>query len=142
MNLNLLNWIIKGLGSHRKRHILHDLIAKDHIDVVMIQETKKDTFFQRALKTISHKFDIWHWLPSNWSSGRILFGGGSNKIKVLNWFSYTYCLDVQIENKLNSTIWQLTIVYGPVLKAQKPMLWRELDRVRTPNISIWALQCH
>jgi exonuclease III len=39
--MNLLCWNARGLGSTKKRNILHDLIIDHHIDIVAIQKTKK-----------------------------------------------------------------------------------------------------
>lgn len=139
MNLSLLNWNIRGMNSSKKKQILHDLIDLEKIDVIMIQETKMENFSTRQLRKISHRFDLWHWVPAIGRSGGILFGGDSNKIKVLRWEAHRFCLDIQLENKLDSSIWQLTIVYGPVNMSLKKSLWAELDLVQQHNIPLWVV---
>lgn len=139
MNLNLLNWNIRGLNSHKKQQILHDLLIKEHIDIVMIQESKKDNFSNRCLRKLSNRIDIWHWVPSRGRSGGILFGGDSNKIKLLSWEAHRFCLDIHFENKLDSTLWHLTTVYGPVDRTIKPQLWEELDTIRNNCTDMWVL---
>lgn len=139
MNLNILNWNIRGINSSRKRQILKDHLSQHKIDIVLIQETKKENFSNRILKTISSKLDLWHWLPARGRSGGILFGGDSNKIKILACHLHRFCLDIHFENKIDSTVWQLTIVYGPVIRTLKKELWKELDRVRQDSTSMWVL---
>jgi hypothetical protein len=34
-------WNARGLGSSKKRRILHDIIVDNKIDVIAVQETKK-----------------------------------------------------------------------------------------------------
>lgn len=94
MNVKLLNWNVRGLNSSRKKQILGDIISKENIDIVFIQETKVENFSQRGLRKISSRIDIWHWLPANGRSGGILFGGDSNKIKILRWEAHRFCLDI------------------------------------------------
>jgi exonuclease III len=78
--MNILCWNARGLGSSKKHRILHDLILDNKIDLVAIQETKKQSFSSRMLKGISTKFDSWHELPAVGLSGGILVGFDSSKL--------------------------------------------------------------
>lgn len=91
------------------------------------------------LKAISTRLNIWHWLPSRGRSGGILFGGDSNKMKVLSCQLHTFCLDIQLENKLDSQHWQVTVVYGPVDKSLKPAFLAELDTIRQHTNMMWVI---
>lgn len=139
MNLNILNWNVRGINSSRKRAILKDLLVQHKIDIVLLQETKREHFSSRILKSISSSLDIWHWVPYVGRSGGILFGGDSTKIKVLSCTEHRFCLDLVIENKLDSKIWEITIVYGPVQRSLKRSLWTELNTVRQHHIGHWLL---
>lgn len=55
--MNILNWNVRGIDAPRKRQILEDLISKHHIDLIAIQETKKENFNHRIMRSISIKFD-------------------------------------------------------------------------------------
>ena len=55
--MNILNWNIRGMNAPRKRRILKDLLKDNHVDLVAIQETKKDDFSPRVLRSISTTFD-------------------------------------------------------------------------------------
>ena len=73
--MNILTWNCRGLNASSKRHRLRDIIVANHIDIVTIQETKKENFTTRQLKSISSQLDIWFWLPSSGRSGGILLEG-------------------------------------------------------------------
>lgn len=137
--MKVLNWNIRGMNSCRKRKALNDIITSHQIDIIAIQETKKSDFSSRILSSISSKLDIWHFLPSQGSSGGILFGGDSNKVRIVSISLHTFCMDVHVENKLDSVIWQLTIVYGPVKRKLKSLFWAELDLVRQGQSLPWIL---
>lgn len=106
---------------------------------MLIQETKKESFSRRTLNSISNSLDLWHWLPSKGKSGGILFGGDSTKLKVISCQVYQFSLDIVLENKIDSKIWELTVVYGPVKRSLKRALWSELDQIRQPHIDFWVL---
>ena len=99
--MNILNWNCRGLNSIRKRYILHDLIIDHKVDLLAVQETKKDNFSQRCLNNISSRLDIWIWLPSIGRSGGILFGADSNKVQVLQHSLHHFSLNIVLENKVD-----------------------------------------
>jgi hypothetical protein len=80
--MNLLCWNARGLGSSKKRNMLHDLIIDHHVDIVAIQETKKQTFSTRILRSISTKLDEWFELPFVGLSGGILIECDSAKVAI------------------------------------------------------------
>lgn len=137
--MNILNWNIRGMNSPRKRQALTEYISKYQVDIIAIQETKKETFSLRILRSLSHKLDIWIYLPSIGKSGGILFGGDSSKVEILSHSEHKYCVDIHLLNKLDQTEWQYTIVYGPVLRNLKQELWKELEQVRLGNTKPWIL---
>jgi exonuclease III len=57
--MNVLCWNIRGMNSHHKRNILHDLVVDNKIDLLAVQETKKQEFSKRMLKVVSSKLDVW-----------------------------------------------------------------------------------
>lgn len=64
------------MNTPRKRQALSDYIRTYHVDMIAIQETKKDSFSPRIPRSMAPQFDIWLYLPSHGASGGILFGGG------------------------------------------------------------------
>lgn len=79
----ILNWNIRGMNAFRKTQILIDILKDNRVDIVAIQETKKETFSDRTLRSLSSYIDTWEWLPSRGRSGGILFGCPSSKIHIL-----------------------------------------------------------
>lgn len=56
----IFNWNARGLGSSVKRRFLRDTLFNNKIDLVGIQETKKDSFTERTLHSFSST--ITHWV--------------------------------------------------------------------------------
>lgn len=106
--MKLLNWNSRGLNSSTKRHRLRDMIIDNHIDLIAIQETKKESFTKRCLSSISSNFDVWFWVPSSGRSGGILFGADSSQIKVSHHSLHRFCLNVILECKNDNAVWQLS----------------------------------
>lgn len=128
--MNILNWNYGGLNSTRKRHILHDLIVDHSVDLVLVQETKKEEFTQRYLNSISTRLDLWVWKPSVGRSGGILVGADSNKIVIIQSSIHRFCISLIIENRIDNKQWQLIVVYAPVLRSLKSLFWEELNSIR------------
>lgn len=137
--MKFLNWNARGINSSKKRQVLADLIVHHHIDFIAIQETKKETFTARSLKSISNKFDLWFWVPSKGRSGGILFGGDSSQFKYISHSVHTFYLDLRLECKLDGQQWQITIVYGPVDRTKKKAFWDELELLRNTLTLPWIL---
>lgn len=72
-------------------------------------------------------------------SGGILVCWDSNKIRVISHFLHRFCVDLIVENKLDNVQWQLTVVYGPVLRHYKQEFWDELNFIRNGNLDVWFL---
>lgn len=137
--MNILNWNIRGMNASRKRQALSDYIDKYHIDMVAIQETKKEDFSNRILRSLSSKIDNWVFVPSVGRSGGILFGVDSSKIEIQSHSCHTFCLDVHLTNKVDQTHWQYTIVYGPTIRSKKREFWTELDQIRHGSHKLWII---
>lgn len=137
--MNILNWNIRGMNSPRKRLALKDYLQKYQVDIVAIQETKKEEFTNRFLRSLSPRLDLWIHLPSSGASGGILFGGDSNKIEIQSHSIHQFCLDVHFFNKIDRTEWQYTIVYGPTRRHLKKELWKELNTIRQGHTKFWVI---
>ena len=57
--VKFLNWNARGLGMSVKRRYLYDLLRDNHIDMVCIQETKKEIFHDRTLRALSSSINQW-----------------------------------------------------------------------------------
>jgi hypothetical protein len=72
------------LGSSKRRHLIWDVFYDHSIYLVGLQETKKETFRDRTLKTLSKIINDWIILPSEGKSGGILVGYNTDKFELLN----------------------------------------------------------
>ena len=51
--VKILNWNARGLGLSVKRRYISDLIRDNNIDLISIQETKKQKISDRTLRGLS-----------------------------------------------------------------------------------------
>ena len=137
--MNILNWNIRGINACRTRSILSDLIKQHSVDVVAIQETKRENFTKRFLNSISTKIDTWFWLPSVGRSGGILFGCDSDLMSVITVVQRQFSLSVVLKNRSDNVEWLYTVVYGPVVVTLKTAFWDELSQISISWTGLWLV---
>ena len=62
--MKIMFWNCRGCNSSEKRRFIRDFFLKERIDILCLQETKKDSFSQRQYKAISLSFNSWYCLPA------------------------------------------------------------------------------
>jgi exonuclease III len=67
--MKILNCNVRALGLSEKRGIIHDFIVHEYVDVLCLQETKKDFFLSQFLKSIVKCYDTWKFIPSVGTTG-------------------------------------------------------------------------
>lgn len=72
--MNIISWNVRGLGKPKRRRLVRDVLADHYINIVSLQETKKEDFKDRTLKNFSPYITGWFILPSVGRSGGILLG--------------------------------------------------------------------
>jgi exonuclease III len=99
--MKILSWNLRGCRSFEKRHYLKEILIKEHIDVVCLQETKIDTFSNRMLLSISIIFKSWYFLPTTGSSGvgGILLGLNYVIMDVLSVKMVCFSITILLRNK-------------------------------------------
>jgi exonuclease III len=55
--MKIFNYNARGLGLPEKRRFIREQLNTDHVDILCIQETKKDSFSPQFLRSLSGKFD-------------------------------------------------------------------------------------
>lgn len=135
----ILNWNIRGMNAFRKRQILTDMIKDNKVDIVAIQETKKEDFKDRTLRSLSSHINTWTWLPSRGRSGGILFGCPSSKISIVEYHKHTFSITLILECKSSQMRWMYTIVYAPIDKQLKKLFWEEMTLSRTHSSYAWVI---
>lgn len=119
--MNVLNWNIRGLNAYRKKKILIDVLRDNKIDIVAIQETKKDTFSNRFLRSYSSHIDLWHWIPSIGRSGGVLFGYTSSKFDIIDVQLKIHSLTIILHDKQQQIDWMFTTAYAPIDRSLKQL---------------------
>ena len=73
--MKFLFWNIRGLGKPARKRQLKELIFKERLDAVGVQETFKKDFSACELKGFAGRFDFdWHWVPAQGHSRGMLLG--------------------------------------------------------------------
>jgi hypothetical protein len=122
-------WNIKGLGGRGRRRQLRELMVKQRIDVICVQETMKDHFSVPDLRNLG-------------GGGRIFSGIGLLQEDILGaligvkqgdldademgeggFFSW-----VKIRNRVDDFCWELINVFGPIKKELKPAFYKNCIR--------------
>lgn len=74
--MKFMFWNIRGLGKPARRRHLPEIIDKERMDVVGIQETIKKGFSVKDLKALAGKGEfVWLWSAAIGHSGGLLMGG-------------------------------------------------------------------
>jgi mRNA deadenylase 3'-5' endonuclease subunit Ccr4 len=112
--MNILNWNVRGLGKSKRRRLVKDMLLFYNIDIVSLQETKKEEFKNKTLKNLSSHITKWLVLPSQGRSGGILLGINEGIIDLLDYWIHSFSISILIKNKNSGFIWLYTTVYAPI----------------------------
>ena len=72
--MKILFWNIRGFGARGRRNQLRDLLSVERIDILCLQETKKESFSLSKFHGIGGDDFSWHWVAAVGSAGGILIG--------------------------------------------------------------------
>lgn len=125
--MKVLFWNLRGLGNQARERQLKELIKQKEIDIVCLQETKKERFTDRELGSFQGVKDfIWCWKASRGASGGILIGVNSEIAEVNETHVGAFFLSCILTTKKNQCRWEVTCVYGPVDNSLKNSFLEEL----------------
>lgn len=122
-------WNARGLGLPSKRRALKESLNIHKIDIVAIQETKKESFPARQLNALSNNINFWLSKSYVGSSGVILVGLNDSKFTVIDSWIMEFTITVLISNKNENFVWLFTTVYGSVLSSQRPDFLNEIRTI-------------
>jgi exonuclease III len=112
-----LIWNCQGLGKEVKIEFLKELIRKERIDFIGLQETNKKSFEDSWLNSISGNRNFaWFWTPANGRSGGLLVGFNADAFDVRETEMGDFMIKVLLVHKENGFIWNFINVYGAVQK--------------------------
>jgi len=126
--MKILFWNIRGMGNVSRVGILKDILAKENLDRMGIQETIKQSFTDWKLMALTpgHSYQ-WNWLPAKGHSGGILVGVKNDFTEVEGWNLGEHFLGVDIRQRNNNFRWRLLVVYGPANHELSRGFLTELD---------------
>lgn len=113
--MKVLFWNIRGMGSHARKRQLKELLNNKEVDIVCLQETKKELFTERELNSFQGgKNFSWCWKASRGASGGILIGVNSDLAEAIETHVGAFFLSCVLKIKKDNFVWEIVCVYGPV----------------------------
>ncbi|KAK1630378.1 hypothetical protein QYE76_004693 [Lolium multiflorum] len=107
-------WNIRGYHAPGRQPQIRELLAREHLDIVGLQETIKREFSQADLRSIDPQGKFaWHSLPALGHSGGILVGVNEDTFEAIAWTEGRFFLRVDILQLATNTMWTVFVVYGP-----------------------------
>lgn len=126
--MKILFWNVRGLGNSARRGLLKEMIKLRDIDIVGLQETKRENFSNRELNSFQgSKTFSWAWKASRGASGGILLGVNTDKVELIRNHVGAYFLSCVIRHKFNQKTWEIVVVYGPVTDSLKQSFLSKLS---------------
>ncbi|GLT59680.1 hypothetical protein SLA2020_324870 [Shorea laevis] len=126
--MKVLSYNVRGFGGGGKKREVREMIAKERLDVVFIQETKIDVLEERISRAIWGRGDFdWVMKSAIGSSGGILCLWNQNSIKAQNKVEgFGFC---GFEGQWGSEGVPCIFinVYAPCDKQERRRVWTELQ---------------
>src|ERR1041385_3984367 len=111
--MKIIFWHIRGFGARGHRNQLRDLLFCEHIDILCLQETKRDNFSLTDFNGLGGSDFTWNWVPAIGSAGGILIGSRNDLLDVSNVLVSEFFLSLRLTCRVSSVSWDLVSVYGP-----------------------------
>ena len=123
-------WNSRGLPDLAKRRFLAETTIEQHLDFIVLLETRRDKFTSQFLGTLSRGIDFdWHVLPPRGRSGGVLLGLRRETLEVLNVVRGDFTVKFRVRSKLDGFRWPLVAVYGAAQPEFKPDFLADLVRI-------------
>ena len=111
--MKILAWNTRGLGDKSKRMVIKRSLKRLNPDLVLIQETKKDSIDINIIKELWSSKDIgWSFVEAIGRSGGMLTMWDESKVSVIEVLKGGYSLSVKCLTTSKKCCW-ITNVYGP-----------------------------
>lgn len=138
--MKIASWNVRGLGGVSRRMVVKELIRRQKLQIVMLQETKLNEVSDATVKQIWGKRDVkWAAVDATGSAGGLLTLWGPCSISVITSWEEEFSLSLLVEDMGNNSRWLLTSVYGPNDNQRRKDFWKELDMIRTRWSGAWCL---
>ena len=134
----VLCWNIRGLNSDDKQLALREKITESGCAVACIQETKKESFDRKFIKSCCPKqFDNFAFSPSVGASGGILVVWNSKIFQGILVQSERFGLIISFSSAHTGQKWTLVVVYGPCQGEQRDLFVQWLYDLVIPDGELW-----
>ena len=121
-------WNCQGLGKSVKSEFLRDVIMKEKVNFIGLQETNNKDFEESWLNFISgNRNFVWVWSPPNGRSGGLLVGFDSDMFDVREKELGEFMIRLLVIQKDSGFIWNFFNVYGAAQNDQKQKFLSELS---------------
>lgn len=128
--MNILFWNVRGLGNPGRREQLTEILRKNKVEVVCLQETIRVSFAANELDRFCGGRDF-HWLtkPAEGHSGSLLMGVNLELVDVVEVDLGEFFISMLVESKREKKRWRIVNVYGPVQTDKKDRFLHELTEM-------------
>lgn len=130
---------LQSLKDLSKRIALKRFLEKIHLDIVLIQESKKEEFDIVFIKSLwSSKDNGWELFEPFGHSGGILTLWDMSKLKVIETLKGGYSLSINHITVCKKSCW-ITNVYGPNDHKERRLVWPELLSLSNYCTKAWCI---
>jgi exonuclease III len=118
---------IRGLGKVVRKQCILDVVTRENLDFIGIQETKQKKFSKEYLNALTRrKHFCWNWLPAIGSTGGILMVVNEDCFDVESWVIIKYSIRCEVCYKKDKSIFRVVTVYGTTYEEFKQDFLDEL----------------
>lgn len=111
--MKMFIWNIRGIWKSASVRQLRELVAQEHVDVVGIQETIKQSFSSNEPESLAPDGMLCcNWLPSRGHLGGILMGVKEYCLQVENWEQAEFYVGPTVRHLLLNFRCDIFVVYG------------------------------
>jgi exonuclease III len=120
------SWNVRGLGGRLKKRKVKELIRKEKVDVLALQESKLGDVNDKLCVHLWGGDVGWASLPANGRSGGIITMWDNKKGKLISSFQGDGYLGVVLHWGVNDDVCIIVNVYAPCVLQAKKSLWVDL----------------
>ncbi|XP_020236162.1 uncharacterized protein LOC109815778 [Cajanus cajan] len=139
--MKIISFNVRGLGSETKHGIISKLVLKYRVDVLCVQETKKEVDMEALYKK------LWGggececcWALANNVAGGLLCIWDSRKLEVTSQITGQGYLGLVSKWIVTGDLMVIINIYAPSKRQRKKMLWDEiLEKKRASPIALWCM---
>ena len=119
---------MRGFGRPGRRTQIRDLISREQLDFVGLQETIKASFTPAELLSIDPRGRFaWQFVSACGHSGGMLLGVNEDRFEVRTWVSGAFFIRVDVFQLDTTQTWSLFVVYGLADHRRSPEFLAELS---------------